>query len=338
MRLTEQGLRRMHYSLIQDNYKCHCGSGIYLGFKYYPQPYFLLAYAGVLREQGHSVTLQDLFLSKKRLPEDNDDNFILGTGEYAADTQYSYSLPMYRNVKYLGMHAWSNKNTPSKIHPQELINQSPAWDLIDFDQYPKPNGRRRACIRLSFGCPNKCFYCPVPKIFDGKYIKYDIEWAKAQLELLYKKYHIEEFSITDDNLFADMRTGKQLLQWISENIKATFFLQEGIEVKQAEDIEFCKLLKQANFYDIRLGIETLDGNVLEKAKKPYHDASAVYRATKNLKSVGFSQLKAFLIQGLPGNTSRQETKDVETLTSLGYTIRNHVLKSYEKITSQKRLI
>lgn len=327
----------MHYTLVQSNYKCHCGSGIYLGFKYYPQPYFLLAYAGKLKKLGHTVELIDLFLNKASKQQISG-NVIVGTGEYAADVQYNYTLPKYQNAEYIGMHSWFNKNATNVILANELIGAEPAWELIDFDAYPKPNNRKRACLRLSLGCPNKCSYCPVPMIFKGKYYKYDIDWAKRQISELYNNYRIKEFAITDDNLFADMRNGKELLVWISENIKAHFFLQEGIEIKHATDEEFCYLLKKSNFYDIRLGVETLESNVLKTINKPYHNADDISVATSNLRAAGFKKLKAFLIQGLPGNNTQQEEDDIKILTSLGYKIRNHRLTTYNQPATQQFLM
>ena len=330
----------MRYSLIQSKYRCHCGSGIYLGHRFYPQPFFLLQLAGKLRGEGHSVKLFDLFRNESNgYEEENVDAIVIGTGEYSADAQFQthwmFSFSEHQIERYYsGAQAWLNRQSLPKsikiIEPWEVLKSTPAWDLIDFTQYPKPEGRLRAVIRITIGCPNRCSFCPVPVVYSNRYFGIDIDWALTQLDYLYNERKIREFSVIDDNLLVDMKKSKELLNYmISKYPEAHFFLQEGIEVRQALDLELCKLLEQARFYNIRIGIETLNEAVLKKVNKPKYTADEAVQAVRNLQSVGFRDSVVFMMQGLSGNTSEQELRDVEIFNKLNVKVRNHKLISYQ---------
>lgn len=154
----------MQYSLIQRRYRCHCGTGRFLSHKYYPQPFFLLQLAGKLRAEGHTVKLFDLFRNKPTGKErDGADVVVVGTGEYAADSQYPTTWNEPPGTLYAGAAAWLNAPKGIQVvDPLSVKGADPAWDLIDFNNYPKPEGRLRAVLRLTQGCPNHCAFCPVP--------------------------------------------------------------------------------------------------------------------------------------------------------------------------------
>lgn len=319
--------------IAQTRYRCHCGSGIYLGYRFSPQPYYLLLTASLLRKNGEDVKLVDQF---NDVASDNiSDAYLLGTGEYAADVQYKYELPSnYSEYQYTGVSAWFNRDILKSniIEAEQLMDMKPAWDLIDFTRYPKPDSRLRACLRLSFGCPNRCNFCPVPVIFKQKYHRLNFDFAVEQIEYLYKEREIREFALYDDNIFADVELGKKLLEWIIQHdIKAKFFIQEGFEVKQMVDAELCKLAYKAGIYNPRLGVETLSEEALKLCNKPYHNHNMVFEAIKNMQDAGYKaqDIVIFLIQGLDGNTEKAEQDDIKILGETKCTIRNHRLIKYK---------
>lgn len=326
----------MLYYLEQDNYRCHCGRGIYLGYKFYPQPFFLLQVANLLRSQNHEVALFDHFRHPKiYIDYANGSKRIVNIGEYAADAQYPQTYPgkIFANqngIIYTGSYIWLYRPIPNNqiMEPEVVFNYIPAWDLIDFTEYPRPEGRLRAVLRLSLGCPNKCIFCPVPILYKGKYHSFDLEWAQDQLLYLYLYREIREFSFIDDNLFANIQLGKELIDWLIRLLpQAKFFLQEGLEVNQALDQELCSLLYRAHFYDIRIGVETLNPEVLVNIRKPYIPGTAL-EAVSNLQNVGFGRPRVFLIENLPGNNRDNELEDIKILKDMGCNIRSQPLKLY----------
>ncbi len=141
---------------------------------------------------------------------------------------------------------------------------------------------------------------------------------------------VQEVSIIDDNLFADIELGKKLLRFIISKIpsRVRFFLQEGLEVKAALDEELCLLLKKSNFYDIRLGVETLNPIVLREINKMHQDYSQAFEAVRTLQKSGFKHPVVFLIRGLPGNTPVKEEADEQLFTRMGCKVRAQSLKHY----------
>lgn len=327
----------MEYTLINTKYRCHCGTGLYLGYQFYPQPFFLLQLAGALKQNGDYVKLVDLFNQPPGtvalVPQSHE--VICHIGEYAADSMYNppvIRLPSenIEGAHYSGSYVWLHRDRYKGwiIEPEEVFGAYPDYTLIDFDDYPKPQGRRRAVIRLSLGCPNKCIYCPVPVIYKGKYHRFDLDFAVRLITELVKDYGVQEISIIDDNLFADMRLGKELLAWLAGvRLGVKFCAQEGIEVNQAVDEEFCRLLKLAGFYDIRVGVETLDPDALRRVKKGYDDPVMAHVAINNLKVAGFKPL-VFLVNGISRNP-RQNRDDIEYFAGQGCDVRNHQLHVYE---------
>lgn len=329
----------MKYQIAQTRYRCHCGSGIYLGYRFYPQPYYLLLCATLLRKDNNDVKLVDQF--NDAASENISDAYLLGTGEYAADVQYEYKLPSeYMKYNYTGVSAWFNRHIFNNniVEPEQLVDIEPAWDLINFELYPKVDERLRACLRLSYGCPNRCDFCPVPIIFKHKYHRLNLDFAIDQITYLYKQRNIREFALFDDNIFADVELGKRLLEMIIQrNIDARFFMQEGFEVKQLLDKELCLLMHNVGIYNPRIGIETLSVEALKLCNKPYQDADMAITAINNLQGVGFKDITVFLIQGLKGNTRQNEAKDIDIISKTGCQIRNHRLIKYKpniKLVSQ----
>lgn len=329
----------MKYTLINTKYRCHCGTGQYLGYQFYPQPFFLLQLAGALKTQGEHVKLVDLFrYSKGPTPQilvNAGDAVVYHIGEYAADSLYlPPALPPLScapgNADFSGSSVWLHRDQYKGriIEPEEVFGCYPDYSLINFDDYPAPQGRRRAVIRLSLGCPNTCIYCPVPVIHKGKYHRFRLDFAQRLITDLVTTYKVKVITLMDDNLFADMELGKQLLKWIAwRGLDVKFCALEGIEVTQADDPEFCQLLKRAGFYDIRVGVETLDPEALRRVKKSYSDPSMAKRALANLQLAGFRPL-VFLVDGISQNP-KQNGEDIAYFAGRGCDIRNHQLHLYE---------
>jgi radical SAM superfamily enzyme YgiQ (UPF0313 family) len=162
-----------------------------------------------------------------------------------------------------------------------------------------------------------------------RYLGIDLEWSLRQLDYLYNQRGVREFDLVDDNLLANKKRAMELLEVIPSRFpEAHFFQQEGMEVRQATDLELCKALKKAGFYSPRIGVETLSDAVRRGTGKPQFTSEEALLAAKNLKEAGFKDYIVFLIRGLPGNTPEQEDRDVRVFTELGLKVRNHTLITY----------
>ena len=209
---------------------------------------------------------------------------------------------------------------------------SPTWDLIDWAQVPKINGKIRATLRTSRGCLNKCIMCPVNLIYKNKMYVFPLDWVKEQITILYKNYNVREINFIDDNfLFSDKRT-IELLTWLAQNRKSTlkglsYMFHEGMEVRTALNEDVVKLLKEAGFHGIKLGVESFNKATLEYIKKPYSNPDDAIKAIQMLQKYKLNPT-CFICLGFPTDTEESIKKDIKILKDLKAKVRCQILYSY----------
>ena len=325
-----------------------------------PSPNNLLTVSTALKSIGVTDIQLYNFLKERNPAVVRADTIIFNLGEATCmDYLYNYAMK-YLNVlrgfnlnsKILltGYHAWLHRNyfeemgfavTSPHTFENDIIGKTEYvewpndWGMNDWEFMRKNvcsvTTGIRATIRTTRGCPFFCRMCPVNIVYghDKKIIRYSNEWVMQEIDVLYNKYGIREIGFLDDNLFADMKQGKQLLtQIIEKNYKKLrFTFEEGLTVPQACDEELASLLKQAKFYHIKLGVESFDKATLDFIQKPYRDPDLAIKAIKTLQKYKLNPT-CFICIGFPTNTEESIKKDIKTLIDLKVKLRVQILWEY----------
>jgi radical SAM superfamily enzyme YgiQ (UPF0313 family) len=248
-------------------------------------------------------------------------------------------------VYLVGWYAWLNREHLEKdfkvLHPllyeMEFTDKSPdeiipRWDLINMSEAPEISGKRRATLRTTRGCPNKCEMCPVNLVYNQQTYKFSLIWIKRQVQTLYNM-GFREINFIDDNFLFDKARSKELLKYLISEKKTSlkgmrYLFHEGMEVNQAQDEELIKMLKEAGFHDIKLGVESLNPKTLEYINKPYKDPKLAIKAIENFNKYGIKP-NLLIIFGLPTDTEEDYTKMIDILSKLKVKIRAQKLYGYQ---------
>lgn len=180
----------------------------------------------------------------------------------------------------------------------------PAWDLIRPEMYPfSPHGvvcmnYPVAPIMATRGCPYKCTFCSTA----GTRLRMrSIDLIIDEVKLLYYQHGIREFHLVDDNFTMDMDYAKKFLNGLIKlNIKATWSTPNGIRLDRL-DKSLVKLMKEAGFYSIAVGIESGSDRIRRKMRK----GSSIEKVRNDLRMVSEVEgmdVTGFFILGFPGET------------------------------------
>ncbi len=111
--------------------------------------------------------------------------------------------------------------------------------------------------------------------------------------------------MVDDNFIGNKRNVKRLLQalipWMKERNYPFTFLTEA-SVNLAEDSELLKLMTEAGFYGVFLGIETPDQDSLEVTRKFQNTRNSLIEACRTINQAGLLIYAGFII-GFDGERS-----------------------------------
>jgi radical SAM superfamily enzyme YgiQ (UPF0313 family) len=121
-------------------------------------------------------------------------------------------------------------------------------------------------IQTTRGCPYKCKFCCVTKIFGHKLkckspenVIREIEWQKS-------RWDAKKFFIVDDNFAANKKTAKELLKkMIERNLGIKWTAQ--VRTDAAKDEMLLNLMQKAGCQIVCIGIESVNPDTLISVKK-----------------------------------------------------------------------
>lgn len=198
-----------------------------------------------------------------------------------------------------------------------------AWDLL-----PLSSGNYRAfnwmtlqsletrnhyaSIFTSLGCPYRCSFCAIHATFGERRIRYwSPEWALNQFDILARQYGVRHINLIDELYVFNPKHYLPIAQGLLEReYQLNFCAFARVDRVATMPIDELKLLKRAGFNWFKLGIESINSNVLTRAHKGKYTKDTVRQVVEKIHAAGID-LCANFIFGLPGDTlaSMQETLD-----------------------------
>lgn len=176
----------------------------------------------------------------------------------------------------------------------------PAWDLID--------SKGVVIIQTSYGCPFDCDYCG-SKLLQKNFQQRDPDAVIAEIEHFFP----DDVAFYDDALLVNAANHIKpiLRKIIAKKIKCRWHIPNAVHARYL-DAETARLMKEAGFVTIRLGLETSG----DKRRDNKVNNEEFLGAIDCLKQSGFEndQIGIYTMFGSLDDSPEQVLKDIEFVT------------------------
>jgi magnesium-protoporphyrin IX monomethyl ester (oxidative) cyclase len=218
---------------------------------------------------------------------------------------------------------WRDNGTPVTNPPRSYL---PVLDELPFPAYEKlsgfPDGYNLplfsyiytpgATMITSRGCPYQCSFCD-RSVFQRKYRYNSAEYIYAHMNYLRRRFKVRHITIYDDLFTTHGRRIKSLCAMLIDKPLGMNF-NCIVRVGHADD-DLLRMLKEAGFLQLSLGIETGDAAIMDN-HKPGVELEAVRDTVSRIQKFGL-RAKGLFIMGLPGETETSIKKTSDFVMSLG---------------------
>jgi len=195
------------------------------------------------------------------------------------------------------------------------IRQSPMplWELVDMRRYAS------MIIQFSRGCPFNCEFCSVTELFGHRTRLKSADQVISELDGLYAQgWHGPVFS-GDDNLIGSTRYLKEellpaLIEWRRGKEGVQFATEVSINL--ADDPELIRLMVDAGFSTVFIGIETPDQESLTECGKKLNTNRDLVQDVKRIQHAGL-QVQGGFIVGFDSDTPSIFQRQIDFIQQSG---------------------
>lgn len=222
------------------------------------------------------------------------DHFILNEGEitlpeFLADLEKSQAKRVYKTDQFADI-------THSPV---------PMWELVNLARYDSLN------IQYSRGCPFNCDFCNVTAMLGHRPRTKGPEQIIAELEKMHSVGWTRNVFFVDDNFIGNRKQLKSeilpaLIEW-RKGKRGFHFITEA-SVNLADDDELMKLMTDAGFNSVFVGIETPDADSLAECNKGQNVHRDLLESVNILQRNGLQVMAGFIVgfdNDTPGIFKRQ---------------------------------
>jgi len=169
----------------------------------------------------------------------------------------------------------------------------PRWDLLDMKKYASMS------LQYSRGCPYDCEFCSIT-ILNGRVPRTKTTGQlTAELDKLYQLGWRGSLSVVDDNFIGNKRKLKKeilpaIIEWSKEHKYPFHFITE-VSINLADDDELLKMMVEAGFYSVFVGIETPNEKGLEECGKNQNLRRDLVSSINKLQSKGMLVSGGFIV-------------------------------------------
>ncbi len=201
----------------------------------------------------------------------------------------------------------------SKDFPDIRQTPTPLWELADLRRYASMS------IQYSRGCPFDCEFCDVTAKLGHRPRTKTAAQIIVELDGLYRLGWRGQVFFVDDNLIGNTRTLKAellpaLIEWQGKRRGVPFFTEASINL--ADDDELMRLMADAGFDMVFIGIETPDESSLAECNKRQNQGRDLVGDVKRIQRAGL-QVQAGFIVGFDSDTPAIFRRQMEVIQSCG---------------------
>jgi radical SAM superfamily enzyme YgiQ (UPF0313 family) len=181
----------------------------------------------------------------------------------------------------------------SKERPDITQTPIPLWTLINHKKYSSMN------IQYSRGCPFNCEFCDIIILNGHNPRTKSSEQMLAELEALYQQDWQGGVFIVDDNFIGNKKKLKAeilpaIIHWMKERKYPFSFLTEA-SMNLADDEELMRLMVEAGFDTVFVGIESPNEESLKECNKLPNKDRDLVASVKKIQNHGFQVLGGFIV-------------------------------------------
>jgi radical SAM superfamily enzyme YgiQ (UPF0313 family) len=218
------------------------------------------------------------------VPEDYQDvdHLVLNEAEitlpqFIKDLKNGCPKPVYKSDK------WANlSDTPI-----------PLWGLIGSKNYALP------CIQYSRGCPYNCDFCDVTTLFGHRIRTKTKAQMLEELQSLYSIGWRGQVFIVDDNFIGNKEKLKKevlpaIISWMEER-EYPFSFNTQASIDLADDEELMRLMVEAGFDCVFIGIETANQDSLIECNKVQNKGRDLIACVRKIQESGMQVQGGFIV-------------------------------------------
>jgi radical SAM superfamily enzyme YgiQ (UPF0313 family) len=174
------------------------------------------------------------------------------------------------------------------------IRQTPAplWELADLRRYASMS------VQFSRGCPFDCDFCNITAMFGHRPRTKTTAQVIAELDSLHRAGWRGAVFFVDDNFIGNKRALKEdllpaLIQWQKSRRGTPLFTEASINL--ADDEELMRLMVEAGFNQVFIGIETPEEAGLAECNKRQNRGRDLIADVKRIQRAGLEVQGGFIV-------------------------------------------
>jgi len=210
------------------------------------------------------------------------DHFVLGEAEVTLS-------PFLEDLeKGCAQHIYTSNERPD-------ISQTPIplWSLINMKKYSSMS------VQYSRGCPFNCEFCDIIILNGHKPRTKSKDQVLAELDSLYNRGWRGGLFIVDDNFIGNKRKLKleilpAITEWEDRRKQPFAFLTEA-SINLADDDELLRLMVEAGFNRVFVGIETPNADSLTECNKLPNKNRDLVASVKKIQNYGLEVQGGFIV-------------------------------------------
>ncbi|MDD5093306.1 MAG: DUF4070 domain-containing protein [Dehalococcoidia bacterium] len=218
----------------------------------------------------------------------------------------------------------------------------PLWELVDLKQY------LYVSIQFSRGCPFDCEFCNVTVLFGHRPRMKTTQQIIAELDDLYHSHGLREgIFLADDNFIGNKNYLKSellpaLIDWQKDKCGIPFAVEASINM--ADDEQLLRMMYEAGFDIIFIGIETPDEDGLTECNKVQNRNRDLVGDVRRIQRAGMQVQGGFII-GFDSDTPSIFKRQTDFIQKSGIPTATVGLlqampgtKLYERMARENRLL
>jgi radical SAM superfamily enzyme YgiQ (UPF0313 family) len=167
----------------------------------------------------------------------------------------------------------------------------PRFDLLKLDEY------RTMTVQFGRGCPFSCEFCDIIVMYGRKPRTKTTEQMMAEIRELHR-LGIRNVFVVDDNFIGNKREAKELLTALAEWQKANgrpIELMTEVTLNVAQDDELLRLMREAHFTSVFIGIESPRAASLRETNKTQNLRESVLASVYRIQAAGIEVMAGMIV-------------------------------------------
>jgi len=190
---------------------------------------------------------------------------------------------------------------------------APMWKLVDQSRYAQ------MCVQYSRGCPFDCDFCNITAMLGRNPRLKTTDQLIAELDGLYQAGWRGDIFFVDDNFIGNKRKIKSeilpaLIRWRADKPGVSFSTEVSINL--SDDEELLRLMVEAGFTTVFVGIETPDEDSLIECSKIQNRGRDLAQSVLKLQRAGL-QVQAGFIVGFDSDKPSIFERQIEFIQKTG---------------------